>query len=306
MTRELVRDFAGTERAAFVGVTPELRAALLDSMVATVDQHLWQDRGQIRELFTTTRMSFDPSVAALLGLTPLTDGQAIYDVSQLPERVGWLTHPGFIAGMGDAQVGKIVHRGITLMVKVLCRQPVQLPDGLEATTADFNTMFADLTERQRSERRQLMARPVAEGGSNAPACWACHSQFEPLAYGFDRFDAAGRYVGATDAQGRALPIDGWMTDDLSIDEAARPRYRDVAELMALMAESEAVQTCMAEHFLAFATARASSSLEHAFAEPVHLAQQRSGGTLQAMVEAVATSELFRALASAGPAPMEAP
>ena len=97
-----------------------------------------------------------------------------------------------------------------------------------------------------------------------------------------------------------------MTDDLSIDEEARPRYRDVAELMALMADSEAVQTCMAEHFLAFATARASSSLEHAFAEPVHSAQQRSGGTLQAMVEAVATSELFRALASAGPAPVEAP
>ena len=65
-----------------------------------------------------------------------------------------------------------------------------------------------------------------------PSCWACHSQFEPLAYGFDRFDAAGRYVGAVDQQGRALPIDGWMTDDLSLDEAARPRYADVAELMA--------------------------------------------------------------------------
>src|SRR6185436_21120900 len=41
MTRELVRDFAGTERAAFVGVTPELRARLLDSMVASVDAQLW-------------------------------------------------------------------------------------------------------------------------------------------------------------------------------------------------------------------------------------------------------------------------
>jgi hypothetical protein len=305
MTRELVRDFAGTERAAFIGVTPELRGALLDSMVATVDQHLWHDGGQIRGLFTTTRMSFDPRVAALLGLSPLADGQRMYDVSQLPERVGWLTHPGFIAGLGDAQVGKIVHRGITLMVKLLCRQPVQLPDGLEATTADFNTMYSDLTERQRSEQRQLMARPVAEGGSDEPSCWGCHSQFEPLAYGFDRFDAAGRYLGAADAQGRALPIDGWLTDDLSIDEAARPRYADVPELMALLAESEAVQACMAQHFLAFATGRASSSLEQAFAQPVHAAQLRSGGTLHAMVESVATSELFRALAATGPAPAEA-
>ncbi len=306
MTRELVRDFAGTERAAFVGVTPALRSALLDSMVASVDRHLWQEHGQVSGLFTSRQFSLEPSVAALLGLASAGDGQHVYDVSALPERVGWLTHPGFIAGMGDAQVGKIVHRGITLMVKLMCRQPAQLPDGLEATTADFNATFADFSERQRSEQRRTMALPVAEGGSNSPSCWACHSQFEPLAYGFNRFDAAGRYVGEVDAQGRPLPIDGWTTDDLSVEEAARPHYADVAELMQLVADSETVQACMAEHFIAFSTGRASSAIERSFALPVHRAQQRAGGTLPAMVESVVTSELFRALASSGPAPAEAP
>lgn len=295
MTRELVRDLAGTERAAFIGVTPELRASLLDSMVATVDAHLWDERAAIRELFTTRKLSLDPSAAALLDLAPIGDGQQVYDVSLLPERVGWLSHPGFIAGFGDAQVGKIVHRGITLMTKLMCRQPIQLPDGLAATTADFNTMYAQLTERQRSEERQKRG-----------DCWACHAQFEPLAYGFDRFDAAGRYLGAVDSQGRALPIDGWTTDDLSVEEAARPRYADMAELMALMAESETIQSCMVEHFLALATGRASSEIEHAFAQPVHAALERAGGDLPALVEAVATSELFRALASAGPAPEDEP
>jgi hypothetical protein len=306
MTRELMTDFAGTERAAFLGITPELRSALLESFVASVDQHLWHEQGRIAELFTTTRMTLEPSVAALIGLVPGAGGLEVYDVSGLPERVGLLTHPGFIAGMGDAQVGKIVQRGITLMVKLLCRQPAQLPDGLEATTADFNRTFAGLTERQRSEQRRVMALPVDEGGSNAPACWACHSQFEPLAYGLDRFDAAGRYVGEADAEGRALPIDGWMTDDLSLEEAARRRYSDVAELMVLLAESDAVQACMAEHFLAFSTGRASSGVEKAFALEAHARQRHAGGTLHAMVESVTTSELFRALASSGPAPAELP
>jgi hypothetical protein len=76
--------------------------------------------------------------------------------------------------------------------------------------------------------------------------------------------------------------------------------------MTLMAESETVQACMAEHFIAFSTGRASSSIEKAFSLPVHSAQARSGGTLPAMVESVATSELFRALSSSGPAPTEAP
>ncbi|HEX2871411.1 MAG TPA: DUF1592 domain-containing protein [Polyangiaceae bacterium] len=306
LTRELVRDFAGTDHARFVGITPALRTSLFESMVATVDQQLWQEQGTLAGLFTTTRMSLDPNAAKMLGFTPTGAGQHIYDVSALPERVGWLTHPGFIAGMGDADQGKLVHRGITLMVKLLCRQPLQLPEGLAATTAEFATKFADLTERQRSEERRAMARPVAEGGSNNPACWACHSQFEPLAYGFNRFDAAGRYVGETDEQGRELPVDGWMTDDLNVDEAARARYANVAELMQLMSESSAIQACMAEHFLAFSTGRASSAIEKDFSHRVRVAEEQAGGTLPAMVEAVATSELFRALASSGPAPTEEP
>jgi hypothetical protein len=302
LTRGFVRDFSGVERAAFVGVTPVLRASLLDSMVATVDSQLWQAQGRIQELFTLTQMTLDPSTAQLVGLAPAGDGLRVYDLSALPQRVGWLTHPAFIAGMGDAQVGKIVHRGITLMVKLMCRQPVQLPDGLEATTSEFNRTFADLTERQRSEQRRAMA-SVAQGGTSAPTCWACHSQFEPLAYGFGRFDAAGRYLGEVDSLGRPLPIDGWMTDDLSVDEAARARYRDVAELMSQLAESETVQACLVEHFLALGTGRASSAVEKAFALPVLEAQRHAGGTLQAMVEAVAESELFRSLASSGPAPL---
>ena len=262
LTRAFVRDFSGAEYAAFVGVTAALRASLLDSMVATVDSHLWQARGRIQGLFTLTRMTLDPSTAQLIGLAEAGDGLREYDVSGLPQRVGWLTHPAFIAGMGDAQVGKIIHRGIALMVKLMCRQPVQLPDGLEATTSEFNRTFADLTERQRSDQRRAMARPVAQGGSGAPTCWACHSQFEPLAYGFDRFDAAGRYLGEVDVLGRPLPIDGWMTDDLSVDETARTRYADVAELMSLLAESDTVQSCMAEHFLALGFHPASLPLEN--------------------------------------------
>jgi hypothetical protein len=94
-----------------------------------------------------------------------------------------------------------------------------------------------------------------------------------------------------------------MTDDLSVDEAARARYSDVAELMSQLAESETVQACLAEHFLALGTGRASSAVEKAFSLPVLEAQRHAGGTLQAMVEAVAESELFRSLALSGPAPL---
>lgn len=295
MTREFVRGFASPERAVFLGVTPELRTALFESMVASVDAHLWEEQQPIRELFTTTRLSFDPTVATLLGLTPEGEGQRIYDVSALPERVGWLSHPAFIAGLGDVEVGEIVHRGIALMTKLLCRQPVQVPEEIVATTEAFAVEFAQLNERQRSEERRGMS-----------TCWACHSQFEPLAYGFERFDAAGRYIGSVNARGEALPIDGWLTDDLTIEEPARPRYDDVRELMQLLADSKTVQTCMAEHFIALATGRASSPVARDFAEQVNDARADARDTLAQTVQLIVASELFRALSSSGPAPEETP
>jgi len=298
MTHAFIRDFAETERASFAGITPELRAALSESMVASFESHLWQDRGQIKTLFTSTQMALAPSVAALIGITPRSDAIESYAVSALPERVGWLTHPGFIAGFGDADVGKIVHRGISLMVKLMCRQPIRIPDGAIAVAGSFNQAFANLNERQRSEQRRLMAKPVAEGGSNNPSCWACHSQFEPLAYGFNRFDAAGRYLGEVDATGAPLPTDGWMTDDLTLDESARAPYATMHEFMALMADSETIQACMAQHFLSFATGRAATAIEHEFSKSVHVEQEKNGGTLHAMVEAIASSELFRSTATA--------
>ena len=300
MTQSFLTDFAETERASFVGITDELRAALVRSLQASFDKHLWEDGKTIAELFVTTEMQFEPPVAELIGLSPSSDELQTYDVSGLPERVGWLTHPGFIAGMGEAQVGSLVTRGITLMVKLMCRQPLEIPADLSATIQQVEASFGDLTQRQRSEQRQKLAQPVSEGGGGNPACCGCHSQFEPLAYGFDRFDAAGRDLGEQDAQGRALPIDGWLTDNLSLPEQERPRYENVAQQMALMAASDVVQQCMTEHFVAYATGRAASSIEKAHSSQIHAQHRAAGGTLSALVLAITTSELFRKLGTSAP------
>ncbi len=293
MTRGFVNDFAEVNRAAFVGLTPELQRDLVESLVASVETHLWEDQRGFDELFTTTQMVFTPDVATHIGLTPSGEGLRRYDVSGLPQRVGWLTHPGFIAGFGEGQEGSIVHRGITLMVRLLCRQPIDVPVALAPEVASFNEEHADLTERERSEQRQRMALPVSEGGQGNPSCWSCHSQFEPLAYAFDRFDAAGRYRGEVDAEGRPLPIDGWLTDDLDVPEAERPRYAEMAQYMELLAASPVVQRCTAEHFLSLATGRAASLQERAFAASVAEDYASAGGTLPEIVKAVVRSHLFR-------------
>src|SRR5690606_14827319 len=197
LTETFVRDFSRAELASFEGATDELRAALAESVIATFQHHLWEAGGSVAELFTTTQFMVNAEVAELLGVPHSGAGLELVDVSSLPERVGLMTHPGTIAGMGDREVGSFVNRGKYLMERLLCRHPAEVPDAVAAEIENFNTDTAGLNERERAEVR--MTRPV---------CWSCHTQFEPLAFGFARFDGAGRYVGEIDADGKPLPLAG--------------------------------------------------------------------------------------------------
>lgn len=286
-TETFAIDFSRARFASFEGSTDADRQALNDSVVATFQDHFWTQQGSLSELFTTTRFVVNPTVAALLGLQTTGTGLQTVDVAGLPERVGLMSHPGMIAGMGDREVGSFVNRGKYLMERLLCRHPAEVPDAVAAEIENFNTDTAGLNERERAEVR--MTRPV---------CWSCHTQFEPLAFGFARFDGAGRYVGEIDADGKPLPLDGWVPTG----EAVEPQYTDVASYMHILATNPVVQTCMTEHFIDFATARNGDAVGRAEAEHVGERYLANGGTLAAMVSAVVQSQLFRTVLPEGSAP----
>jgi hypothetical protein len=277
-------DFSRARLSSFEGSTDADRAALNESVVATFQDHLWAQRGSISGLFTTTRFVVNPTVAELLGLPPGAGLQTV-DVAALPERVGLMSHPGVIAGMGDRSTGSFVNRGKYLMERLLCRTPGEVPADLSADIEDFNANTTGLNEHERAAIR--MSRPT---------CWGCHSQFEPLAFGLSRFDGAGRYVGEVDAEGKPLPLDGWVPTG----ETVEPTYTDVASYMQILANNSVVQTCMTEHFIAFATSRSPDELARVEAEHVGQKYSANGNTLTAMVSAVIQSPLFRTIL---PSPM---
>jgi hypothetical protein len=279
-------DFSRARFASFDGATDADRAALNESMVATFQDHFWTQHGSVADLFTTTRFVVNPTTAALLGLPATGSGLQTVDVASLPQRVGLLTHPGMIAGMGDRAVGSFVNRGKYLMERLLCRNPIAVPDSVAAMIDTFNADTAGLNEREKSDIRM-----------SREQCWSCHSQFEPLAFGFSRFDGAGRYVGETDAAGKALQLDGWVPTD----EDPQPPYADVGSYMQVLASDPMVQTCMTEHFISFATARTADELVRIDAEQrVGKQYLANGSSLSAMVLAVAHSTLFRTILTVTP------
>lgn len=271
-------DFSRARFSSYEGSTDADRAALNESVVATFQDHFWTQQGSIADLFLTTRFIINPTVAALLGVTTTGSGLEAVDVAELPERVGLMSHPGVIAGMGDLVVGSFVNRGKYLLERLLCRNPTAFPSTISSEIEEFNATTAGLNEHERAELR--MSRPT---------CWNCHQQFEPLAFGFSRFDGAGRYLGDSDAEQKPLSLEGWVPTG----EQDEPQYSDVESYMQILATNPVIQTCMTEHFLDFATSRIGDRAGESQAEQVGLLYQASGSTLSAMVSAVVQSQLFR-------------
>lgn len=288
-TETFAVDFSRARLASYDGSTDADRAALNESLIATFQDHFWTQQGSLAGLFQTTRFVVNPTVAALLGVESTGEAQQVVDVAGLPERVGLMSHPAMIAGMGDRAIGSFINRGKYLMERLLCRHPAEVPDEVAAEIENFNTDTAGLNERERAEVR--MSRGV---------CWSCHKQFEPLAFGFARFDAAGRYVGEMDADGKPLPLDGWVPTG----EDEEPEYTNVASYMQILATNPVIQTCMTEHFIDFATSRnGGDELGRAQAAVVGQEYLANGSTLSAVVSAVVNSQIFRTtLTAPGGAP----
>jgi len=293
-TEAFITDFSRARLAAFDGATDEQRQALHDSIVATFQYHFWDAQRSVAELFTTREFVINPVVAELLGVPPesgtpvgTSASTRLLDVSQLPERVGIMAHPGVIAGMGDREVGSFVNRGKYLLERLLCQNPVAFPMGLEDALEQFNADTTGLNEHEKVAIRKQRVE-----------CWGCHAQFEPFAFGFSRFDGAGRYVGEADAAGKPLSLEGWVP---IAAEATAPHYSNFAEYMQILATQEEVQRCMTEHFLDFATAHSPDPLVRAHAETVGAQYLASGATLGAMVSAVIGSPIFDSIKVSAPA-----
>lgn len=279
MTENFIRDYSRAERASFLGATDADRAALRESIVATFQYLMWEAKRPLHELFTTTDFVVNARTAELLGLDGVARGLSHVDVSTLPQRRGLLTHPGVIAGMGDQETGSFVNRGKFLMERLLCQHPAAVPAALASALEEFNADTTGLSEHERMEIRKTRAE-----------CWGCHMQFEPFSFGFARFDGAGRYVGDVDTAGKPLPLDGWVPVRT---EADAPKYSSVAEYMTILQSEPAIQECMTQHFISYATSFAPDKFARLAAPSVGAQYVADGQTLESMISAVAQSAVFR-------------
>src|SRR5690606_10194692 len=146
------------------------------------------NNGGLRELLTSPTTNPSSSLASFYGF-PAPSGD--YASVQRPagQGVGLLAQGSSLASHANADASSPSQRGLFPFLRLLCQPEPILPDDVPQL-ADANPGVT--TTRQRYEETH------AVGG-----CANCHSQFDPIGFGFEHFDEGGRYR----EQEVGLPID---------------------------------------------------------------------------------------------------
>ena len=196
-----------------------------------------------------------------------------YDLTKEPARGGLLTQGSLLTIGGDD--ASMVTRGLLVMHELL-RGVVRDPPPCVDTTPV-------------PSKPGLTQRSVALERMNNASCGGCHSRFEPLAFGLERFDGLGGYR-TKDEHGNALREDG----EILFPGSAKPvKYKTSAELMTLLAESDRVAQTLTWKVTQFALGRPLGAEDAAAVHNIHENAFDAGGTWKAIVTEIIRSHLVR-------------
>ncbi|HET7543388.1 MAG TPA: DUF1588 domain-containing protein [Polyangiaceae bacterium] len=223
--------------SGFAAVAPDM----VKETQAFIQQVVISDRGGPRELLTA---SYTTPSQALASFYNLPAPSADFAKVQRPEGrgLGVLAQGSLIAAHSHEAASSPTLRGLVVFEKLLCGQRPQVPASVPTLVPASPGVK---TTRQRYEDQHMAA------GST---CRTCHRLFDPLGFGFEHYDEAGRYRD----QEVGLPIDssGSLTDG----NTELFKFSGLDELAKNLSQQDKVAICSSGYVNAYAFANAVACL----------------------------------------------
>jgi len=162
----------------FPGYDDRLVADLRTSLTLYLDEVVWGEASDYRQLFVADYLYVNQRIADFYGLE--YSGTGFQKVKVDPKvRSGILTHPYLMAGLAYHKDSSPIHRGVFIAKRLLGRRLRQPPNDVEPLPEEFGK---EMTTRERVELQ-----------TKATDCMNCHSVINPLGFSLENFDAVGRF-----------------------------------------------------------------------------------------------------------------
>ncbi len=200
-----------------------------------IEEVVMTGRGGIRELLTAPYTTPSASLATFYGFpAPAAD----YAKIERPagRGLGVLAQGSLIAAHSHEAASSPTLRGLLVFERLLCGERPQIPPSVPTLVPPSPGVK---TTRQRYEEQHMSA---------GTGCRGCHQLFDPLGFGFEHYDEAGRY---RDQEG-GLPVDASGT--LTGADAQDQSFTSLDELATQLASHPQVGKCSSGYVNAYAYA----------------------------------------------------
>jgi hypothetical protein len=224
----------GKDAKLFPEWSPAVGELMREETSSFIEDVVFKGGGDLKGLLTAPYSFLNAPLAKLYGV-PGPTGTAFEKVNLDPtQRAGILTLGSLLTINAHSNQTSPVHRGKLVRELLLCdRMPPPPP----------TIMITAPSPDPGSTARQRFAQHSADS-----ACSACHALMDPLGFGFENYDALGRF--RTEENGKTIDASGTITSS-DIDGP----FTGVVDLARKLAGSGEVQACYATQWFRFAFGR---------------------------------------------------
>lgn len=257
---------------------PDYRPPLLplfERETSLFTEYVVFDSGEpIDTLFTADYSIMNRELAEFYGLDAdgLTDQFVRVDLEPSIYS-GILTQAGLLSLHAKPDRSSPVHRGHWVRESLLCQIPPPPPDVVpEPPEIDENSTTRDQFEQHVSD----------------PTCQACHKLMDPIGFGFENFDALGRYRSTQGGQ----PIDA--SGEVTSTSDANGLFDGVDELGQKLGNSQQVRDCVSTQWFRFAFGRSDDEeIDEAHLEVMRKDFADNGYSMLELMVATTQTDAFR-------------
>jgi hypothetical protein len=257
----------------FPDFTPELAAATIAETREFV-RHLFQDGdGRLGTLLSAPFSYLNPGLSKLYGV-PYGGKGTEFVRTELPpgQRAGVLTQASVLAAHAHANQTSPVRRGLFVLTEVLCAQISPPPPDVDTTPPNPDPQA---TTRERFNQHTANI-----------ACASCHRRMDPIGFGFEGYDATGKF--RTTENGKPLDVSGSIVGT-DVDGP----FNGALELVQRLQTSEQVRSCVSRLWLEFALQRIPAVEDACSLEQAQKGFAASGYNLRNLIASVIESDAFR-------------
>jgi hypothetical protein len=279
------------DRSLFPRYSREVAAAASEETLRFLDDLVWN--GHDFMSYLTADYSFvNTDLAVLYDLPPPQAEFARVSFPETSPRAGLLGQISFLALTSQPGETSPTVRGLFVRERLLCQKVPDPPPGV-------NTNLPPQAEGNLRNTRQRLSEHVTN-----PACASCHRLIDGIGFGFEHFDAIGRwrekqyvqyYRTGRDRDQRRNQIEANLPIDSHAEVAGIPNsaFSSPKELGRILASNPECRKCVVRQLFRYALARPETPADAHLIEGAFQRFEASGFRFQELMLALTLSTEFR-------------